>query len=379
MPPAARRWHRAWRVGRYGLGLGLGGLAVWAVAGKSGELSGASSYLTHLRWWWVGLATAAEALSYLALARMQRRLLSAGQVRVPLLPIAGITLGESAILGSLPAGIVLSAAYAFRQYRRFGADDMLAGWVVVGVAGLSFVTLTALAAVGLALALGTGSALDLVEVILGIAVVASLTVIAWANRSWVTSRAVLAVRASQRVLHRPVGDPHRVVLEWQERISAVSPTRADWVWTATMGFGNWMADCACLALAFSAVGASVPWRGLLLAYGAAQLAATLPITPGGLGVVEGSLTVALVTFGGARASTVAAVLVYRLLSFWLLLPVGWSAWAILNLTGRAAAGRAAAGRTTAVRRTSASRIASTPTGPAGADLATAAPSERPPT
>ncbi len=80
-------------------------------------------------------------------------------------------------------------------------------------------------------------------------------------------------------------------------------------------------------VSFLAVGAGVPWRGLLLAYGAGQLAAILPITPGGLGVVEGSLTVALVTFGGAQDSTVAAVLLYRLISFWLVLPVGWGAWA----------------------------------------------------
>ena len=42
----------------------------------------------------------------------------------------------------------------------------------------------------------------------------------------------------------------------------------------------------------------------------AQLAANLPITPGGLGVVEGSLTIALVAYGGGRDSTVAAVLLY---------------------------------------------------------------------
>jgi putative heme transporter len=74
------------------------------------------------------------------------------------------------------------------------------------------------------------------------------------------------------------------------------------------------------------VGAGVPWRGLLLAYGAGQLAANLPITPGGLGVVEGSLTIALVEYGGVEASTVAAVLLYRIISFWGFLPVGWAAW-----------------------------------------------------
>jgi hypothetical protein len=63
-----------------------------------------------------------------------------------------------------------------------------------------------------------------------------------------------------------------------------------------------------------------------LAYGAGQLAAALPITPGGLGAVEGSITIALVAFGGAHLATVDAVLLYRLISFWLVLAVGWSLW-----------------------------------------------------
>ena len=70
---------------------------------------------------------------------------------------------------------------------------------------------------------------------------------------------------------------------------------------------------------FLAIHAPIPWKGLLLAYGAGQLAATLPVTPGGLGVVEGSITVALVAFGGAEASTPYAVLLYRIISFWFIL------------------------------------------------------------
>jgi putative heme transporter len=87
-------------------------------------------------------------------------------------------------------------------------------------------------------------------------------------------------------------------------------------------------------MSFLAIGAGIPWRGLLLAYGAGQLAANLPITPGGLGVVEGSLTIALVTFGGAEASTVAAVFLYRILSFWVVLPAGWVTWGVLVWSGR---------------------------------------------
>ena len=91
--------------------------------------------------------------------------------------------------------------------------------------------------------------------------------------------------------------------------------------------------------AFLAVGAPVPWQGLLLAYCGGQLAVNLPITPGGLGVVEGSLTVALVAFGGGQAATVAAVLLYRLLSFWIPLPLGASCYAYL-LRARRRLGRA---------------------------------------
>jgi uncharacterized protein (TIRG00374 family) len=97
---------------------------------------------------------------------------------------------------------------------------------------------------------------------------------------------------------------------------------------------NWSLDCLCLVVAFVALAAPVPWRGLLLAYGAGQLAANLPITPGGLGAVEGSLTVALVFYGGGRVSTVAAVLLYRIISFWALLPLGWASWLALRWTGR---------------------------------------------
>jgi len=175
-----------------------------------------------------------------------------------------------------------------------------------------------------------------VEAILGIAIAASLVVITWAERARLLSHASWLVRLSQRLFHWPSPrlTPDQVVTAWMGRMGAIAPSRRNWARAVAMGLGNWVADCGCLALSFMAVGAGVPWRGLLLAYGAGQLASTMPFTPGGLGVVEGSLTVALVTFGGGEFSTVAAVLVYRLISYWLMLPVGWGAWGTLALAGR---------------------------------------------
>jgi uncharacterized protein (TIRG00374 family) len=118
------------------------------------------------------------------------------------------------------------------------------------------------------------------------------------------------------------------------RLTAVTLTPRAVASVIWWGVVNWVLDCGCLALSFLAVGVGVPWKGLLLAYGAGQLAVNLPVTPGGLGVVEGSLTIALVAFGGAEPSTVAAVLLYRIVTFWGELPVGWGTWAALAWMAR---------------------------------------------
>jgi hypothetical protein len=94
--------------------------------------------------------------------------------------------------------------------------------------------------------------------------------------------------------------------------------------------GSWIADIAVLGIAYVAIGATPPWTGLLLAYCAGQIAAAVPLTPGGIGVVEGSLTLALVAFGGAEAITLAAVLLYRLIAYWSCIPLGGLTWLVLR-------------------------------------------------
>src|SRR5471030_3540278 len=93
---------------------------------------------------------------------------------------------------------------------------------------------------------------------------------------------------------------------------------------------NWIADCLCLAFSIRAIGVDVPWQGLVLAYGAGMAAASFGLTPGGLGVVEAVLAASLVAVGIKGHSALAAVLVYRLISFWLVMTVGWAVFAILT-------------------------------------------------
>ena len=77
-------------------------------------------------------------------------------------------------------------------------------------------------------------------------------------------------------------------------------------------------------------------RGLPLPGLQAQLLVEMPITPGGLGLVEGGLVVVLTRFHVAASSATAATLMYRAVSYWFLLLVGWVAVLWLTLRNRQA-------------------------------------------
>jgi hypothetical protein len=182
---------------------------------------------------------------------------------------------------------------------------------------------------GLALATGEGASLDLVPVIVGVFLITVAV-----GALFVYERPLVAVvrwtiHALRTVTGRPRGDEVALI---DQIVHWVTSVRLGWRQIGALvlwGTANWLFDCSCFAMMFLAVGSSIPWKGLLLAYGAGQLAATLPITPGGLGAVEGSITIALVAFGGPRLTTVNAVIFYRLISFWLVLAVGWALCALL--------------------------------------------------
>jgi len=95
---------------------------------------------------------------------------------------------------------------------------------------------------------------------------------------------------------------------------------------------NWLLDMAALAVFLFAFGASVPPDGLLVSYCLANVLAAIPITPGGLGVVEATLTAALVGFGVPRAQALVGVVSYRLANFWLPIPGGGAAYLALKVS-----------------------------------------------
>jgi uncharacterized membrane protein YbhN (UPF0104 family) len=337
--PPKPAWHvwlaRIWKSGRFVVGIALGALALWALNGQRGELVDATAEIARLHTDWLAMGILSELVSLAAFAGLQTWLLRVGGVHIVLLRMLGITFGAGAIASSMPAGPAVSSVFAFRQYRRGGADDALAVWTLIATLTCASLALAALATAGVLVAEPQGANNDLIGVTIGVLAVAVLaTVVVWQRRLLVAV-ASGAIALCQRLTGRPRRGGSEIVNLVLGRLKTVHLRPADIAGALGWALANWVLDCGCLVCCFLAVGAGVPWRGLLLAYGAGQLAANLPITPGGLGVVEGSLTIALTVFGGVtEGSIVAAVLLYRIISFWGFLPVGWAAWGGVTWSNR---------------------------------------------
>ncbi|HZU71131.1 MAG TPA: YbhN family protein [Acidimicrobiales bacterium] len=304
------------------------------VSSRGGELSGTSHYLGRIDLAWVLLAVVVEILSMACYAGAQRRLLREAGNRRPLRRLLLIAFAGNAVNNSLPAGPAFGAVYSFRQLRNIDVGEVVAAWVIVATTVMLSAALAVMAALGVTAAVGQGTAFDLLGVTLG-TLAATAGLIALLRQPRLIGAAIRVVLASLRaVLRRSRWAPVDVAGRIQARLESVEPSWPGMSAVFGWALGNWCLDLACLITAFQAMDVPVPWRGLLLAYGAAQLAANLPVTPGGLGVVEGSLTIGLVAYGGSAPSSVAAVLIYRLISFWALLLVGWACVGALAVIAR---------------------------------------------
>ncbi len=119
-----------------------------------------------------------------------------------------------------------------------------------------------------------------------------------------------------RILRRaPVGWSGDSFVRFRDE--AVDLLRRRWHLLTLATLAGQLAVFVVFLVSVRVVGVSASEVGAVEAFAAwslARLLGSLPITPGGLGVVEVGLTGALVGFGGENAEVVAAVLVYRFLT-----------------------------------------------------------------
>lgn len=304
------------------------------------DLGAVWSAAAHADPGWLTVVVLAVAGSMGAFARLQRRLLRVGGLRMTLRRAFAITYAGNALSTTLPAGPAVSVVYTFRQFRRGGASARLATAVIL--AG-GVITTTAYSLVGLLALLADPHARGPALIALAVPLALAAALVPALRRPRLRARVTAPLRRARRfALAHPRTAPYA------ERLAGVRdvlrPTGRDWAALASLALLNWVFDILALLSAAHAVGIDVAPNGVALTYFAAQAAGSmLPLLPGGLGAIEGSMAASLVAFGAALSPAAAAVGLYRLVSYWAVVAVGWLAWAALHEHARVKSRLAAAG------------------------------------
>jgi glycosyltransferase 2 family protein len=277
----------------------------YLLVGQLGSVDLATVFAsTH--WEWVPIVLAASAIRYLgsalALTGFVRERLSFG--RTVLAQLAGSFTGF--VTPASVGGLALNVQYLRKAgVSTAGATTSVAVNQVFGL--VSYVVLLVLFGV----ASGTSTRSDLpipgwAFIVLGVAVAVVALVLALPRgREWVRARVVPTVR---EVLPRFGYTATRPV----KPLEAIGGTlclnagfiAALYASVAAFGGGVALVTVAVVYLAGGAIGSAAP-------------------TPGGLGAVEAAISAGLVAAGMAGASAVSAVLLFRLATFWLPVPLGW--------------------------------------------------------
>lgn len=247
---------------------------------------------------------------------------------------------STAIANTVPAGSVFGVGVTYSTLRSLGHDTGAIA-MASGVAGVwnSFVKLglPILVLALLALEGNAGSGLVTAAVV-GLAVLVAAVAIGGAALS--SER--LATRigdAAAGVVNRVRGLLRRApVSGWGTRLAtfqhdSVGLLRSRWHWLTLATIVSHLSLFVVLLVTLRHAGVGrelVSDAEVLGAFAFVRLATALPITPGGLGVVELGLTAALTVAGGPRTPVLAAVLVYRALTYALQLPLGAVSWTVLR-------------------------------------------------
>jgi uncharacterized protein (TIRG00374 family) len=334
---SATTWRQRLRSGRRWILIGICAVLL-AVAIKAEESMVARSFRSfgHLHLRPLIFAVAMEVLSMVALGLMERRILIMGGLRLNVRQSIAIAYASNAFSASLPmVGSGAASSFTYKRLVSHGATPALAGWAMIlsGIASNAvFVVIICIG--GIFSENVTGIAAGAAGIVLTIAVVwlAAVAVRRPVIQDRLIRASVWVLTRSQRTIRRPVGDPARLVASSVSGLGSFTPHRSDVLRAVYSALRNWAFDLLCLAFSIKAAGVRVPWWGIVLAWAAGAGGSSLSLTPGGLGVVEAALTAALVALGVPAAPALTAVLIYRGITFWLAVAIGWVVYLYLRRT-----------------------------------------------
>ena len=330
---AAQAHPPTWKtVVRRALPVAVAGAAIYLVLPALIKVLGEWPRLSTLNPIWFTVALAAEIIAFTCNFALQRLALrTRGWFAVVTAGLAG-----NAVTNSLPGGDAAGAAVQFSMLTTAGFDtDTAVGGLttfsLLGVGGLLALPLFVLPTILGGAAVSPGLVHTALLGLAGFVLFAVFGVILLR-----TERPLAALgRAAQNVYNwvtrgrRPpmTGLDTRLLAE---RDTVRTVLGRQWQRAVLLTAGRLGFDYGCLLAALRATGAGPRPSLVLLAYSAAGIVGLFPLTPGGLGVVEASLSGLLILAGVHPSYALLATLAYRVLSYWLPLLAGLPAYLLFR-------------------------------------------------
>jgi uncharacterized protein (TIRG00374 family) len=299
------------------------------------ELVGASKdlyLLGQVSAWWVAAGVVLEGVSLFCYAVLTKVLLPPGP-KPSLWTLFRIDLSAAAVAHVIPAGTLGTAALGFKLFTSEGisgndATVMMAakgiGSTVVLNVLLWLSLIVSIALAGFQPIYGTVAIIGAVVLAgVGLLVFGVLRGAGFASRMLRTVGDKIPFLSGERI--------ERAVLDAAHSFSLLARDRRVMVWSLVWASLNWLLDAASLWCFVAAFGHRANPVELFAAYGIANVAGALPITPGGLGVVDSITPLLLVGFGVTRSVATLGVLGWRMVNFWLPIPTGALAFVSLKV------------------------------------------------
>jgi uncharacterized protein (TIRG00374 family) len=270
---------------------------------------------------WLGLGAVLEVVSIVTYAGLTRSVLPVPRPRFSWLLRTDVTaLGVSHVV---PGGAATASTLRFRLLNQGGAsrEDALIGATVQGVGSALVLNVLLWLALVASIPLVGVNPLYGIAALLGVLLMTAVGVAVYGF-----------IRDEDRIVRRVLMVTHRLPKRIQTgfeigvrrtagQLRELLANRHELRRAALWATANWVLDAASLWCFLTGFGHRVGIDGLAVGYGLANVLAVLPISPGGLGVVEGVLVPSLVGFGTPRGIATLGVISWRLFNFWLPIPV----------------------------------------------------------
>jgi uncharacterized protein (TIRG00374 family) len=300
------------------------GVSLYILGPSVAEVFSAWDRLGELHPFWVLVVLACEAASFVCIWIVQRAALSTPAW----FPVATTQLASNAFNRVTPGGGATGTVLQIRMLADTGMKTSTVASAITAQSVLVSAVVAALPILSFPFILLTGTHIPARLTHAAWIGVVVFLVVAGVGAVFLTTRRPLhavgrgiqwAVCTVTRGRRQPTGLGDRLVAERDILLDTLGPK-----WPEALGasLGRWGFEYLALLVTLHAIDARPQPVLVLFAFVAASVLGMIPLTPGGLGFVEAGLTATLVLADIPTESAVLATLVFRLVSFWLPLPIG---------------------------------------------------------